>query len=120
MITITGGGNYLELRDRMWKGFTTIEKANPEGIILIVGYEGNFMYILADLCENVSPDYISDKHLVNCAITTLDLTMKDSELSSKLIKFADASHVTGDAGNFILGVPEKVKKIKDYCIVPHA
>lgn len=104
------GENFLELQARMWKGFITIENANPDGIILVVGHGGNLMCVLSELCMNVSSDYISDKQMPNCAITTLDLTMIDTELTSKLIKFADISHIHGEAASFTPGVPEKIKK----------
>ena len=61
-----GGENYLELRSRMWKGFESILKVNGDGTILVVGHGGNFMYVLADLCEAISPEFISDKHMQNC------------------------------------------------------
>ena len=109
-----GGENFLELRDRMLKGFSTIANANANldgnGKILVVGHGGNFMYVLASLCKNISSDYISDKHMPNCAITTLDLTMTDTGITSNLIKFADTSHIHGAAARFTPGVPEKIKK----------
>ena len=104
------GENFLELQARMWKGFITIENENPDGKILVVGHGGNFMIVLAELCTNVSSDYISNKQMPNCAITTLDLTMTDTGLISKLIKFADSSHILGEAASFTPGVPEKIKK----------
>ena len=109
-VRFEGGEDFLELRDRMWKGFSTIENANSDGKILVVGHGGNFMCVLADLCRNFSSNFISDKHIPNCAITTLDLTMTDTGLTSKLIKFADASHIHGDAASFAPGIPEKIKK----------
>ncbi len=88
-------------------GLEGIIETGEGGPILVVGHGGGFGAVLPALYPGLDPSRLPiDNH--NCAITEL-LVGRDVEgrLAAQLVRYADYSHLSGEAARVISGLPDE-------------
>lgn len=101
------GETYSELWQRAQTGFRQLAMEQPEGEIVLVGHGGIFAMTIGALCPDMDRRIIFQAPNHNCAISQLDLSLRDGKPSGTFVAWADSMHLHGDAADFVPGSPPK-------------
>ena len=65
-----------------------------------------FVQTLADLCDNVTnlDDDLNFMH--NCSIAEVQVACSNKKLNGELVRWADHSHLSGEAADLVSGIPK--------------
>ena len=105
-VRFPGGENYIEFWARYHAGLRLVLDGKDEKNILIVGHGMLFVHTLVDLCDNVTnlDDDLNIMH--NCSITEVRVTISNGKLNGELVRWADHSHLWGEAADLVPGLPK--------------
>lgn len=103
------GENLFDLESRLYSGLEEIVKGKNGKHIIIVGHGGIFIAAALHLfgstvAETVKGDYR------NCAISEIEIGYVDGVLRGHLKGWGFCSHISGEAADFVSGLPESVSK----------
>jgi probable phosphoglycerate mutase len=100
-----GGENYFMAQQRLREGIETALDSCPEGDIVVVGHGGIFSAGLLGLCPGADREILRRTDFHNCAISEITLQKVDGRWLGELVRWADASHLTGEAAELVSGLP---------------
>lgn len=100
-----GGENYFMARQRLREGIEKALDDSARGEIIVVGHGGLFSTGLLDLCPGTNPDILRRIEFHNCAISEIVMQKGDGRWVGELIRWADASHLSGEAAELVSGLP---------------
>jgi broad specificity phosphatase PhoE len=100
-----GGENYLELWDRMRKGFEKIIGDHDGRNIIVVAHGGGFKYTFKELCPDVDLNIIRDIQIHNCSISEILVRIENGQLTGEMISLGSIDHLYGSAAEVIPGLP---------------
>lgn len=92
--TFPGGEDFLTLLARSRRGLLATTRGRTDQHILIASHGGILAAIIRAICVNVQQASI---HMGNCAITEIELTTGEEEMSGLLRCLADVTHLSGEA-----------------------
>jgi hypothetical protein len=73
----------------------------------LVAHGGIFAATIKALCPEIDMNHILGSENHNCSISEIMLDERDGELVGQLISWAQCVHITGEAAEFVLPVPEE-------------
>ena len=100
-----GGKNYFMARQRLREGIETALDCSPVGEIVVVGHGGIFSTGLLDLCPGTDREILRRTEYHNCAISEIALQKVDGRWLGELVRWADATHLSGEAAELVSGLP---------------
>ena len=100
-----GGENYYMARDRMREGVEKILEGKTGRNMMIVGHGGIFTASAIDLCPDIDIGMLSKRENHNCSISEIDMRLSDGLWSGELVRWADFSHLHGEAAELVSGLP---------------
>ncbi len=101
------GESYTELVGRFSRFLTEVTARHDNRKVIAVGHGGIFALAVAELCKVADKKAFSTIQNHNCSIGVLDTDLDEGKLNAKLIDWANYSHLSGEAANFIDGLPYK-------------
>jgi broad specificity phosphatase PhoE len=104
-VRFTGGENYYMARNRMRAGVEQILEGKDGRNIIVVGHGGIFTTTAMDLCPGMDFESLKKVETHNCAISELDMQQKDGRWTGTLVRWADFSHLHGEAAEVVSGLP---------------
>ena len=91
------GENMYELMERFkFAVKRVLEESNGKPAVLL-GHGGIFITGLAEILTNVKRKFFYENRWLNCGMSTVDVSLKNGELTAELIKFGDVSFLSGEA-----------------------
>ena len=104
------GENMIDLINRFkYTVKKVLKESNGEPAVL-VGHGGIFITGLAEILINVEHKFFYKNRWLNCGMSTVDVTLKNGELTAEMIKFGDVSFLSGEASKQHYPLPEFEKK----------
>lgn len=104
------GENMYELIERFnYTVKKVLEESNGEPAVL-VGHGGIFITGLAEILTNIERKFFYENRWLNCGISTVDVSLKNGELTAEMIKFGDVSFLSGEASKQHYPLPKFEKK----------
>ena len=100
-----GGENYYMARDRMRAGVERILDGKDGCNIIVVGHGGIFTTTAVDLCPDIDFEILKKVETHNCAISDMDMQLVDGRWVGTLVRWADFSHLHGEAAEVVSGLP---------------
>ena len=104
------GENYLTLSARVKEGIKKVVGGKDGKRIVIVAHGGIFAAAARELCHtsNGSGDIRSQirGEIGNCAVCEIDMQVVNGELRGTLHRWADWSHLYGEAAGMVAAMPE--------------
>ncbi len=98
-----GGDDFNMGNARMLRAMRMILSGIDGCTILIVGHGGLFFTSVALICQNITLQQISGRVNHNCSVSELEAELIGDQIHGRLLRWADVSHIHGEAANFILG-----------------
>ena len=98
-----GGDDFGAVNTQMQAAMHEILAGNDGRRILVIGHGGLFFTSISGLCQNTTLQEISGRISNNCSISEMDLELKDGVIRGKLLRWADDSHLYGEAADFVRG-----------------
>jgi broad specificity phosphatase PhoE len=102
--TFPGGENFLELLERSRRGLLKATYGRANQRILISSHGGIIAAIVKTFCRNLS-DKATYGEIGNCAITEIELTTSEEEVSGILHSWASTAHLSGEAAKQVSPKP---------------
>jgi broad specificity phosphatase PhoE len=100
-----GGEDQLALWERMRCGLERIFEERDGGEVIVVSHGGILFLTMLNFCPNLNLTDMFD--IPNCSITEILLTRPDGRLHGELTRWADYSHLRGQAADLVYGAPEE-------------
>lgn len=100
-----GGEDYYTLLDRMMTGIRKVLEDQPGRPVLVVAHGGSFVSTLPAWCEDAAE--VEGRPVDNCAVTEIEVEIVDGTVRGRLVRWADVSHLQGEAALTISGLPEE-------------
>lgn len=100
-----GGENYYMARDRMRLGVEEILNGKDGCKIIVVGHGGIFTTTAMDLCPELDIEILKNVETHNCAVSEMDMQLVDGRWIGTLVRWADFSHLHGEAADVVSGLP---------------
>lgn len=101
-----GGEDLYALVARALAGFEQILAGKTGRTILISAHGGIITFALRALVSGIER---TPKPMPNCSITELEASVMDGKLNLRLLSFASAGHLSGEAAQLVSGLPEESK-----------
>jgi broad specificity phosphatase PhoE len=98
------GENYFTLYNRFIKGLEYVTQNKKDKNIIIVGHGGIFTACILDLCSIKDRNEFVNRQNHNCSISEIVFDKKRNR-DVKLIRWADCSHLSGEAASLMNGLP---------------
>ena len=105
-VSFPGGEDLPSAQERMRQGVELALLGRQEQSIIMVGHGGLFTITLAHLCPQVDLFSLLGKENHNCSITEIDVSLVGGKLVGSLIRWADFSHLHGQAADLVSGFME--------------
>jgi broad specificity phosphatase PhoE len=103
-----GGENFWQASQRLVTGLEEILRAGKPGeSYVIVAHGGIFFTGIGELCPDLNIDDIIHRVNHNCSISELDVTLQDGKIHGSLVRWADTSHLHGEAADLVSGLPDE-------------
>jgi broad specificity phosphatase PhoE len=103
-----GGENYHSLWERMRSGIEQIIAGRDNQNLIVVGHGGIFYFPLKDLCPEVDLGQIDISANHNCSVSEILIDKRDGRLAGKVVTWASVEHLSGEATDFVIPVPDDV------------
>jgi broad specificity phosphatase PhoE len=100
------GENYNTLRERFYHGLEYVTRNHENRDLIIVGHGGIFTVGILDLCSIADRIEFLHRPNQNCSISEIILEEKKRRRAT-LVRWADHSHLHGEASQFISGLPKR-------------
>jgi broad specificity phosphatase PhoE len=91
------GDDYPSLWRRFQHGLNLALKGREDQHVMIVGHSGMFTMVMSAFCPHEKTEDIHSVENKNCSVTTIQADRMKGAYIGRLIKWADASHLTGEA-----------------------
>lgn len=101
-----GGENYFSLWKRFQTGLKSILDGRENEKILLVGHGGMFTITMREFCPQMEPSFLSNVENHNCSISVIETAEVNGMIQGSLIKWADCSHLSGEAAVLVSGLLE--------------
>ena len=101
-----GGEDYHQLWGRYIAGLEQVLAGRDDQNIVIVAHGGIFVFTLPRLCPDVSTDWLRTQPNENACITEVEVHRRDGKLIGELVRWASTDHLSGDATDFVPGIPD--------------
>jgi probable phosphoglycerate mutase len=98
-----GGEDLMMSNARMRNAMHMILSGNDGRRIVVVGHGGLFFTSIGVLCQDTSMQDISAQVSHNCSISELEIKLNNDQMQGTLLRWADDSHMHGEATDFVLG-----------------
>lgn len=102
------GENMHTLVARARAGFEEVLAGKDGRTIVIVAHGGIFNFSLFGLLPGVSRETLRGG-IANCAITEIEAAWVNDHLEARLVSYASAGHISGEAAKFAAGIFSKEK-----------
>jgi broad specificity phosphatase PhoE len=102
---LPGGENARELTERLRQGLVGINSRGDDRSILVVTHGGILVYSLHEALGIPRPPEVCTTPIHNCAVIRLELDYDPELLTGRIASWMDASHIKGEAANFVCGFP---------------
>lgn len=105
-----GGENCNEVLARFRKGLEKTAPSSPEKNRIIVGHGGIFTVGVTILCRVPEPEKFVRIQNHNCSVSCLEPAARSGSngyAQYELVKWADHSHLSGEAARLVDGLPEE-------------
>lgn len=106
-VRFPNGENYHILFERFWGGLMQVTENMSDKNIIIVGHSGIFTAGIIELCSIQNKQEFADRLHHNCSISEILLKSDGKNYEAQLLRWGDHSHLSGDAAEFINGLPDK-------------
>jgi broad specificity phosphatase PhoE len=103
-----GGENYYSLWERLRSGIEQIIAGKDNQNLIVVGHGGIFSFTLKDLCPEVDLGQIDISANHNCSVSEIWVDKSDGRLAGKVVTWASVEHLSGEATDFVVPVPDDV------------
>ena len=101
-----GGENYLQMWQRVSAGLREVIERHPDEAVAIFAHGGVFSSSVKALCADADLAAVLSQENHNCSISAIDARLgADGKLHGELITWAACDHMTGEAADFVSGVP---------------
>ena len=100
------GENYYDLWGRMRSGLYVILENWKHGNVLLVAHGGIFAFTLLEYRPQVDRHWLFSQNNPNCSISEVLLEDQAGVLRGKLVSWADASHLSGEAAQLVSPMPD--------------
>ncbi len=104
-----GGEDYHSLKARFIQGLRDLTQDKRDTSILIVGHGGIFNAGALAILDSTSQNVVQTGQNQNCSISELLIDWKGQTPVAQLVKWADCSHLSGEACDFVHGLPDYVR-----------
>ena len=101
------GENYHELVRRVRQGYETMCRGRDGETLVLVAHGGSLSLPLLRLVPELDPEQLRRTVHHNCAVSELEATFTNGVLQLKLVRWAAAAHLYGEAAAFIAGTPSE-------------
>jgi len=101
------GDNYHTLWGRFRAGLIEVLRGKNNRNLVIVGHGGIFCFTLKDLCPGVNLSEVFSIGNANCSVSEFSMQVIGDELQANLIRWADHSHLDGEAAVLVNPVPQE-------------
>jgi broad specificity phosphatase PhoE len=98
-----GGENFLELIERVQRGYTQICEGRDGETVVLVAHGGSLGLPLLELVLGL--DHEALRSHPNCAVSELAAAAQDDHLRLELLSWARCDHLSGEAAALVAGVP---------------
>ena len=105
-----GGENYLELLERVRSGYRSIHADRDGETLVLVAHGGSLSLPLLALIDGPGRELLRSVTHHNCAVSELDVSQAATPGGAptfKLVRWASAGHLHGEAANFVAGTPRQ-------------
>ena len=100
------GENYTEFLGRFAAGLRMlVEPFEHDAHIALVGHGCLIGFCMRSIASNFDPMILKTKRGSNCSITTITIDPTPESLNGVLVEWADASHLSGTAAEFVSATP---------------
>lgn len=107
------GDDYYSLWSRMQAGLEqAVANRDGENIIL-VGHSGIFTATLKKICPAVDLQWLRTTQNHNCSIGEVLVNCANGSLTGELVRWSDVSHLSGEATQFVYGIPDPDSFLKE-------
>lgn len=100
------GEDYSELTARVRRGYETVCRGRDGETLVIVAHGGSLGLPLLTLVPNLDRELLRVTHH-NCAVSELEASFEGRALSLRLVRWATADHLSGEAADFVAGAPNE-------------
>jgi len=104
-VSFPGGENYYTLLHRMKTGIRKVVENHPDLPVLVVAHGGSFASTLQAWCADAVQ--AEGRPLDNCSVTEIEVEIVDDDVRGRLLRWADVSHLHGEAAQIISGLPDE-------------
>lgn len=101
------GENYHQLLDRMQRGLAQALEGRENQTVVVVAHGGIFIATIKDLCPNIDRTMLLTTENHNCSISELLLEHHGDGFRGELVDWAACQHLSGDAAEFVIAVPDE-------------
>ncbi|MCI0519047.1 MAG: histidine phosphatase family protein [Chloroflexi bacterium] len=98
------GEDYYQAEARMRRAVAHILGEKDGRRILICGHGGLFTTTIKDLCPTVDFQAVWRAETQNCAVSELAMQRQNGRWQGDLLRWADTSHLSGEAAELVSGV----------------
>jgi len=100
-----GGETYVELVQRVRRGYETVLKGRDGETLVVVAHGGSLALPLLSLASNLDREALRAAAHHNCAVSELEGRVHDGKLHLGLVHWAMCEHLSGEAAAFVAGTP---------------
>ncbi len=101
------GESYTELVARTRAGYRQILEGRDGETLVLVAHGGCLALPLLELVPDLDRDLLRRTTHHNCAVSELEASFEHDTLTLKLVRWASAGHLHGEAAQFVAGSPEE-------------
>lgn len=100
------GENFTELVARVRGGYEAMCRGRDGETLVLVAHGGSLGLPLLALASNLDRELLRPTHH-NCAVSELEASLDKDALHLRLVRWASAGHLYGDAAAFVAGSPNE-------------
>ena len=109
--SLPGGEDYPALWQRFSAGLRKVSDRQQQeqsvGVNIVVAHAGNLFCTLHDLCPEEDVARIRSRSNPNCAVSELEVAFVGERPRARMLRWADISHLSGDAAQVVPGSPPR-------------
>lgn len=100
------GENFTELVGRVRRGYEAMCRGRDGETLVLVAHGGSLGLPLLSLVPNLNRELLRPTHH-NCAVSEVNASLDGDTLHLRLVHWASAEHLYGDAAAFVAGSPNE-------------
>lgn len=105
-VTFPGGENFHTMWARARNALLHIARDGDHRSVVAAGHGGMFTYLIRPLCPGADEIAMWQTPNHNGSVTEIELSVVDGEPVGRLVRWADSSHLHGEAAQFVHPLPE--------------